>query len=171
MKKIFKNSVLSGGKKLPALLTGIYIIVLSVAGGGLTNFFLGQKDRSQGRIANRADKEYVLYIGLNDKDEYTQLISTEDAENEIRKIFMQYLDGYTVMSAEGIWVDEKGVPTTERMLVCSVYGAEEQDILQIMDAVLEELNQNTILLEERSVTYIYYGGPEKGRRQNDKERM
>lgn len=163
MKKIFENSILSGGKKLPALLTGIYIIVLSVAGGGLTSFFLGRADRIQEKIVNQTEKEYVLYIGLNDKDEYTQLISTEDAEDEIHKIFMQYLDGYTVMSAEGIWVDEKGVPTTEQTLVYSVYGAEEQDILQIMDAVLEALNQNTILLEERNVTYIYYGGSGKGK--------
>lgn len=105
--------------------------------------------------------EYVLYIGLNDKDTYQQLIPTREAKEMIHNVCVRYVDGYTVTEAEGAWVDEMGRLTTEHTLVYSFRNAGEEDICQIMDEVLEALNQNTILMEERGTTWSYYNGEEE----------
>lgn len=102
--------------------------------------------------------EYVLYIGLNDKDTYTQIIPTEEAKEIVNEICVKYVDGYTVSEASGGWVDEKGALTEEVSLVYSFSGAEEADIVSIMNEVLAALNQNSILVERQDIFYSYYNG-------------
>lgn len=104
--------------------------------------------------------EYTLYIGLNDKDEYCQLISTEEAKAIVDAICIQYVDGYTVMEARGAWADEKNILTQENTLVYYFREADEESLREIMNEVIEVLNQNTILLEKRTVSYTYYGEEE-----------
>ncbi len=104
------------------------------------------------------EKEYVLYIGLNDKDTYRQCIPTEDAREMVRSICTQYVDGYTMTEAEGAWVDEKGVMTQENMLLCYFHDTNDEKIRNIMDEVITKLNQNAVLLEEREACYTYYHG-------------
>ena len=103
-------------------------------------------------------QEYTLYIGLNDKDEYRQLISAQEAKEIIDAICMQYVDGYTVTEAKGAWVDEKNMLTQENTLVYHFREADEEALKEIMDRVIVVLNQNTILVEEQTVSYAYYGG-------------
>lgn len=102
--------------------------------------------------------EYVLYIGLNDKDTYNQIISTQDAKQTINAICTKYVTGYTIIEAQGGWVDEKYMLTQENTLVYYFRGACETDIRAIMEEVLLELNQNTIMMEERTIFFTYYGG-------------
>lgn len=102
--------------------------------------------------------KYVLYIGLNDKDTYDQIIPTEEAKDIVNGICVKYVDGYTVSEANGGWVDEKGNLTEEMSLVYSFSGAEEADIVSIMDEVLAALNQNSIFVERQDMYYTYYGG-------------
>lgn len=45
------------------------------------------------------EKEYVLYIGLNDKDTYEQCIETEEVKGLACAICIQYVDGHTLMVA------------------------------------------------------------------------
>lgn len=113
--------------------------------------------------------EYTLYIGLNDKDKYCQLISTEEAKAIVDAICIQYVDGYTVMEARGAWADEKNILTQENTLVYYFREADEESLREIMNEVIEVLNQNTILLEKQTVSYTYYGeeGAEKGGEADD----
>lgn len=103
-------------------------------------------------------EQYVLYIGTNDKDTYQQMISTEEAKQIVNKICAKNVDGYTVMEAEGGWIDEKNVLTEENTLVYTFNGVKEEQMTQIMDEVLEALNQNSILLEKRKLYSTYYSG-------------
>ena len=105
-------------------------------------------------------QEYTLYIGLNDKDEYRQLISTQEAQEIIDAICIRYVDGYTVTEAKGAWVDEKNMLTQENTLVYHFREADEEALKEIMDRVIAALNQNTIMVEEQTVSYAYYGGEE-----------
>ena len=102
--------------------------------------------------------EYILYIGLNDKDEYRQLISTEEAKAIVDAICIQYVDGYTVMEARGAWADEKNILTQENTLVYYFRDADEESLREIMNEVIKVLNQNTILLEKQTAGYMYYDG-------------
>lgn len=117
-------------------------------------------------------QEYTLYIGLNDKDEYRQLISTKEAKEIIDAICVEYVDGYTVTEAGGAWVDEKNTLTQENTLVYHFREADEEALKEIMDKVIAALNQNTILVEEQKVFYTYYGSrtAEEAEAADDKDR-
>lgn len=113
--------------------------------------------------------EYTLYIGLNDKDTYCQLISVEEAREIVDAICIRYVDGYTVMEAKGAWVDEKNILTQENTLVYLFREVDEESLKEIMNEVIIALNQNTILLEKQTAAYIYYGGEtaEEGEAEHD----
>jgi len=108
-----------------------------------------------GCAPNRSDKlpyigniKYTMYIGLNDKDTYTQLIPYEEAEKK----------GYTQMQAKGAYKDDEGIVTLENSLIYEIYAATDQQMEAIMKEVLTELNQHSILLEKQTVKSIFFEG-------------
>jgi len=105
--------------------------------------------------------KYTLYIGLNDKDSYTQLIPTEDAMEKVSAIALKHADGFTLYQAQGAYLDDAGVETFENSLVLVFFDAEEAAIRAIMDEVIAELNQSSILVEREKVRYEFYEGAEK----------
>ena len=102
--------------------------------------------------------EYVMYIGLNDKDEYKQLISDEEAKSIIEEICFRYVDGFTIQKATGTWVDEKDVATYENTYVCYLYDTDEETVYSIADEAIKQLNQNSILIKKNFVSTEYYTG-------------
>ena len=106
-------------------------------------------------------EKYMIYIGLNDKNTYEQIISTEDGIRMVNEICSRYVDGYTMQTAKGGWVDEKEILTEENTLIYSFYGVTDEQIMQIMDDVLKELNQNSILITYGQENSAYYYGREK----------
>ncbi len=102
--------------------------------------------------------KYTMYIGLNDKNSYIQEISTEEAEQMVTQIALQYVDGFTQTTSKGAYKDEAGVVTYENSLVFSFYDATEEQMKNIMDDVLEDLNQNSVLIERENVNYEFYEG-------------
>lgn len=106
---------------------------------------------------NKAPK-YILYIGTNDKDTYTQEIPLEEARNIVNAICAKYVDGYTALDAKGGWVDETDTLTQEDTLVYIFFDVTKEQLNSIMDEILEKLNQNSILVERQEATYMYYSG-------------
>ena len=104
------------------------------------------------------DGRYVLYIGLNDKDTYEQIIPTDEARDIVNQICTKYVEGYTASEANGGWVDETGTLTEESTLVYILSDAHEEDVIAIMDEVLAALNQNSILVERQEYVYSFYNG-------------
>ena len=102
--------------------------------------------------------QYVMYVGLNDKDTYEQIIPTEEAKGIIDDICFSYLDGYTIQDAVGSWVDEKDNATREQTIVCYFNGADESTVYKIADEIIEQLNQNTVLIEKDEIETDFYGG-------------
>jgi len=102
--------------------------------------------------------QYVLYIGTNDKDIYEQIIPTDEAREIVNGICAKYVEGYTVSDAKGGWVDENDVLTQENTLVYTISYADEADIIAIMNEVLTALNQNSILVERRDISSLFYNG-------------
>lgn len=120
--------------------------------------FTGCTQNSKEGIIQSEGVKYTMYIGLNDQDTYTQQISTEEAQKMVANIALQYVDGFTQTTAMGAYKDEKGVVTYEKSLVFSFSYASEEQMQNIMNDVLEELNQNSILIEKENVNYDFYEG-------------
>jgi hypothetical protein len=106
--------------------------------------------------------QYILYIGTNDRDTYEQIIQTDEAVEIVNGICAKHVEGYTMSHAKGGWVDEKGVLTQENTLVYTFAYADESDVAAIMDEILTALNQNSILVERRDISSVFYYGKDNG---------
>ena len=111
-----------------------------------------------GNAVPEGSVQYVLYIGLNDRYTYEQIIPTDKALEIVNEIFVRHVGGYTVHHAFGGWLDEYGVFTQENTLVYTILYASREQIYAIMDEVLVALNQNSILVERRVTYSFFYGG-------------
>lgn len=100
--------------------------------------------------------KYVLYIGTNDKDTYTQLIPTDEAKKLVDEICAKHVGGFTAFEAVGGYLDEKNIMTHENSLVYEIYDAEENQIKAIMDEAIKTLDQSSILIEVQKVNYTFY---------------
>ncbi|MCR5104628.1 MAG: DUF3574 domain-containing protein [Eubacterium sp.] len=102
--------------------------------------------------------KYTLYIGLNDKDTYEQIISTEDAIDKANHICAEYAGGYTQFTARGGWTNDDGSLGHENTLVYIIYDISEDNLKNMLDEILKEFNQSSILVEENEISHIYYSG-------------
>lgn len=118
----------------------------------------GCSTQAQTGLAKNEAVKYTLFIGLNDKDIYSQKISAEEAEKKVSAIALKYVDGFTEYQGKGAYKDDKGVVTHENSLIYTFYFANDKQMKSIMDEVLKELNQNSILIEKQKVGSEFYGG-------------
>lgn len=145
-------------KGLPWVVLILSAINLCLLGVIVLYLFQNPLSASSAFPESEPTMRYTLYIGTNDQDTYTQLISLEEAKETVNEICGKYVEGYTVTEAEGGWVDETGTLTEEETLVYSFTGISEEALTSIMDEVLKELNQNSILVETSNVYHRYYYG-------------
>lgn len=113
------------------------------------------------RLVDQTDFKYTLYIGLNDKDTYKQLLSDDEVQKLLSDICLKYVDGYTFSKRQGAYKNEKGVVTLERSFVYEFYAATDEEIKSIMDEALVQLNQTSILVEKVKIDYRFYEGATK----------
>ncbi len=108
-------------------------------------------------VRNSANQEwqYTLYIGTNDKDTYQPEIPYDEALKMVAQICSEHLEGYTVFDADGYWTDEKGMPSSERTIVCKIYQTDSETIKKIIGDVLVRLNQNSVLVEKSEVKTFF----------------
>ena len=95
---------------------------------------------------------YSLYCGLNDADTGTQIVSTEKAQEIIRKIITDKGLGYTEHVGYGAYTeDNKSVENVT--LIYDMFFIEKADIDQIADEIRTALNLTPILVVECSRNY------------------
>ena len=128
----------------------ILLLVLNLLVSAAIIYHLASEDDGTGR--------YTIYIGTNDKDTYTQLIPSDEARRIVDRICMEHTDAFTMTDARGSWTDETGAVTREDTLVYTFSGIDEEDLNLIMDDILEELNQNSIMVEHQNISTTYYDG-------------
>lgn len=116
---------------------------------GFTGYSLANSHRQRldNGIVFESSRKFTLYVGLNDKDVYDQLIPTEEAFNLLNVVAMKHVDGFTVRSARGFWKDEKGAPSSENTLVYDFVDATDEQITAIVTDMLAAMNQSAILVE------------------------
>ena len=116
-----------------------------------------QEEKILGQTAEQGLK-YTLYIGLNDKDTYEQIISTEDAIEKANVIVAKHAGGYTQMTARGGWTNDDGTMGHENTMVYIIYDIDEASLKALLDELLKEFNQGAILVEKDDTPHIYYSG-------------
>lgn len=95
---------------------------------------------------------YSLYCGLNDADDGTQIITTEEAQEIARKVITDKGYGYTEHVAYGAYTeDNKSIENVT--LVYDMYFLEYEDIEKVADEIREALNLTPILIVEGSRNY------------------
>lgn len=145
----------------------VVLLIVNLVATGILGFYTVSEIHGIHGIEEDMDniydltEKYTIYIGLNDKNTYEQIISTEDGIRMVNGICSRYVDGYTMQTAKGGWMDEKKILTEENTLIYSFYGVTDEQIMQIMDDVLKELNQNSILITYGQENSAYYYGREK----------
>ena len=113
------------------------------------------EEKILGQTAEKGIK-YTLYIGLNDKDTYEQIISTEDAIEKANQIVAKHAGGYTQMTARGGWTNDDGSMGHENTMVYIIYDVDEASLKAMLDELLKEFNQGAILVEKDDTPHIYY---------------
>ena len=98
---------------------------------------------------------YNLYIGLNDKDSYEQIVDDNFAMQIVRDVVSQRVSGATFSRAFGHWVDEFGNETTEQTIVCKIMYTNDEIIESICEILKYKLNQNCIMVEKTLLEVAY----------------
>lgn len=141
-------------KLLPILLILNLVMTIAIIVFLFIGCYADEKKPPQGtEVVN-----YTLYIGLNDKDTYTQEIPTDEARAIVDSICIKHVSAFTTSDAQGAWTDDIGVLSRENTLVYMFTDAKESQITAIMDELLVALNQSSILVNVNSVQMIQYSG-------------
>lgn len=99
-------------------------------------------------------RKYVLYVGLNDKDSGTQLVSLEQARERLNSVAASHVGGFTVFQGHGFWTGGDRLDR-EETLVYVFYDAAEAQITAVADAMLTEMNQSAILVERSDAVRMF----------------
>ena len=91
---------------------------------------------------------YNLFVGLNDKDTYEQIIDDEFAMQTVRDVVSNIVGGATFTKSFGHWVDEFGNETTESTIVVKITATDDEHIERICAKLNHALNQNCIMVEK-----------------------
>ncbi|MBQ3841723.1 MAG: DUF3574 domain-containing protein [Ruminiclostridium sp.] len=110
-----------------------------------------------GQESEKGDK-FTLYLGLNDKDTYEQKYSLEDSYEKANRIVAKHAGGFTQMSAKGGWTDESEAMFYENTIVYIVFDISDENLSAMLDELIKEFNQSTVLVERESKQHIYYHG-------------
>ena len=98
---------------------------------------------------------YNLYVGLNDKDTYEQIIDDDFAMQTVKDIVTNIVGGATFTKSFGHWVDEFGNETNETSIVVEIVGTDDEHIETICAKLNHILNQNCIMVK-KSVSQIAF---------------
>ena len=95
-------------------------------------------------------KKYTLSIGLNDKDQYSQIVTFETAKDIIvKELSRQGLD-CTVYRANGVYTHENGTTVLEETVRVDCY---QFDSVSIFDRVVKSCASLKVLLNQESIAY------------------
>ena len=93
-------------------------------------------------------KEYVIVMGLHDKDTKRQEISTVDAYKICINYLMTKCDGATITEAKGIYKHDNGEIVIEPSFMIYLSFIDKATVLEIIKQLSILFNQESIVLKE-----------------------
>ena len=88
--------------------------------------------------------KYEIFVGLNDKDTKTQVVSTDDAMLKVHSL----IGDCSMSLIQGYFTHADGSMVIERTIKCEVFGKEEEKIHAIVEQLKHSLNQESILVNK-----------------------
>ena len=101
----------------------------------------------------KEDYIYTVYIGMNDKDSYEQLIDTDVITNIIRNVCKGYRVSFSACMQQGGYIGNDGVYVQEKSVALKIIGPSEKDINEIAADLCCFLNQEAVLIEKQKSTF------------------
>lgn len=96
-------------------------------------------------FTKKSQKNYRLFIGLNDKNTLAQEISTQEA----RGIIARVCGDCTLSEAAGVYtMQTNGVQVSENTVICDLFGRTWSEVVGICEALKIALNQESIAIME-----------------------
>ena len=95
--------------------------------------------------------KYILTIGLNDKDTYTQKYDTITAYKLVEDTLKTYTNGYTIYETKGGYKHDNGTFVQETSLRVELSFISETQVRVIALALKKLLNQEAIVLETQKL--------------------
>lgn len=90
----------------------------------------------------------TIFLGLNDQDTKTQIITTNNAVNLCKSILLRYFVGASILSnVQGVFKHEDGTIVVENSLAVILYGYSLDKVLQFVEDLKKEFNQESVTLE------------------------
>ena len=103
--------------------------------------------------------EYMLTVGLNDKDTEKQIIKTEDAKNIIADILINKYELYafTMWDCQGVYkMESTGNIVRENSIRIEIVRDDTLNyIFPIIDDIKKALNQESVMLSEQPKNIMF----------------
>ena len=141
--------------------TGIIVIVISIIAIVMSAAALitaGNAVKQEG--SDTSEVQYVMYLGTNDKDTNEPVCSQDEAKEKAEEILLDMFGGYTIVEANGGWIDEDK-KYQEYTLVIYLSDTFEDQVHEAADKLLEEFNQSSILIHANETRMEYYSGDQQ----------
>ncbi len=106
----------------------------------------------------RDDKQYVLYLGTNDKDTNQMVFESKDAcKNKLKEILVEDFGGYTISEAEGGWKDGETF-YQEYTLIIYLSDTDIDAVHKLCDKLVVVFRQSSVLIETNKTKTEFYSG-------------
>ena len=103
----------------------------------------------------KADVQYVMYLGTNDKDTCTPVYTQAEALEQARNVLIRHFGGYTIQEAQGGWIDgEKEY--REYTLVIYLSDTTPEQVHAAADELIELFRQSSVLIQENPTRTEFY---------------
>ena len=89
-------------------------------------------------------EKFILYVGLNDKDTKTQLVTTPNA----KRIVNQIVGDCSIQEITGFYTHENGEKVEENTLKVEKLFSDDASVRMMCGELKKELNQESIALEK-----------------------
>lgn len=134
----------------------IIAVVLAVIALALAVFSLVSPPKTEEQEA--LDKQYVMYLGTNDKDTYEPYGTPEEAKAKVDEVLTKHFEGFTIQDAMGGWTNENGTVDHEYTVVIFLSDTTQEKVRAAADDLIRAFNQSSILIQTNQTRTEFYSG-------------
>ena len=106
-------------------------------------------------VSGQEGVQYVVYLGTNDKDTNKPVFTQAEALEQAKAILLRYFGGYTIMEANGGWIDGDH-EYQEYTLVIYLSDTTIEKVHAAADEMVEVFRQNSVLIQENPTRTEFY---------------
>lgn len=107
----------------------------------------------------KADVQYVMYLGTNDMDTNEPVFAPEEAREKAKEILVRHFGGYTLQEAQGGWKDGDTL-YQEYTLVIYLSDTTLENVHAAAKDLIREFHQSSVLIQANSTRTEFYSGAE-----------